>query len=235
MERFLEEMIALHKNNSYWLHNPNLNGNIIMSEELKQLEIQLAKVRLAIETLELQEAQTRAKYKRIVSSGTETAVNVAKNSVDMISQNVPRTKIRWSSIFICVFLGFLGVLSILAGQNNVIPIEKNSPAAWIIFIAILVFLGLAALLFIIKISQSLFRPALGNWSVYNFKIDSILIEVMSNEGRGRAESAGKSQKRVESESPLHSNENGIGVMAGCNFVAAPVTKEFTTFKQLGSE
>ena len=51
-----------------------------MNEELKQLEIELAKVRLAKEQLELRDALKRAQRQQAISDKTEKVVAVGRNA-----------------------------------------------------------------------------------------------------------------------------------------------------------
>jgi len=126
----------------------------MMSEELQQLEIKLAKVRLARETLELEEAQRRAMQKQVVSDSADAIMKATKNSTNFISRNVPIVKARWSLLFICA-IQFL-LLAILT-ENHIIVIEQNSPTAWLVILPSLGVAGIAVLLFIIKVFQLIFK------------------------------------------------------------------------------
>ena len=116
-----------------------------MSEELQQLEIKLAKVRLARETLELEEAQKRAMQKQVVSDSADAIVKATKNSTNFISRNVP--KVRWSLLLICV--GQYPLLLFL--------LEPNIDDYLYLVFPCLGVAGIAVLLLIIKVFLLIFK------------------------------------------------------------------------------
>ncbi|MFZ6849043.1 hypothetical protein [Undibacterium sp. RuRC25W] len=127
-----------------------------MSDELRQLEIELAKVKLEKEKLELQEAQKRYQKKQAVSAGVEKVmeevVDVAKNSADTISRNVPETQIPLDKV--AIFYGISIVFFLLYASD--LPANKHS--IWVIaFFVAVGFAGYATVLFIIKFFQTVFR------------------------------------------------------------------------------
>ena len=75
-----------------------------MNEELKQLEIELAKVRLAKEQLELRDALKRAQRQQAISDKTEKVVavgrNAAHNSSVALSDATSRTPVPWKNVFV---------------------------------------------------------------------------------------------------------------------------------------
>ena len=74
-----------------------------MSDELKRLEIELAKVRLAKEQLELHDALKRAERHQAISEGTAKVVEVgrsaAHNSAAALSDRTSRTPVPWTKVF----------------------------------------------------------------------------------------------------------------------------------------
>lgn len=74
-----------------------------MSDELKRLEIELAKVRLAKEQLELHDALKRAQRKQVISDGTAKVVNASRNAAHnssaALSDRTSRTPVPWANIF----------------------------------------------------------------------------------------------------------------------------------------
>lgn len=119
-----------------------------MSDELKRLEVELARVRLAKEQLELRDALQRAERKQRIADTADTLVDAgrraAKSSAAAVAQRTPSAPVAWSKIVVIAGLALLLFATYLAG----LPESKSNLLVVAFFAAAA--LGLYALVLLLK-------------------------------------------------------------------------------------
>lgn len=127
-----------------------------MSDELKRLEIELAKVRLAKEQIELREAVERVQRKQRLADSADKIIEVgraaAQGSAAAIAQRTPTASVAWSKILTFGALAFLLFIVYVAG----LP-ESKSNALLVAFIISAAFGLYAAALLLKKLLQLVFH------------------------------------------------------------------------------
>jgi hypothetical protein len=127
-----------------------------MSDELKRIEVELAKVRLAKEQLELRDALQRAERKQKLADGADKILNTGRSAVHSsaaaIAQRTPKAPVPWGRVF--AVYGVALVLFVVYATG--LP-ESKSNALAVAFFASLAFAGYGTLLLVQKLLQLLFR------------------------------------------------------------------------------
>lgn len=129
-----------------------------MSDELKKVEIEIAKVRLAKEQLELRDAVNRAERRQRVSDGADRLIgagrSVAQISAAAIAQRTPLAPVAWAKIFTFYGLAIVLFITYLAG----LP-ESKSNALVVAFFASAALALYATVLLLKKLLQLVFSPS----------------------------------------------------------------------------
>lgn len=127
-----------------------------MDNELKKLEVELAKVRLAKEQLELRDALKRAERRQNLAGGAErivaAGVSVARSAAIGIADKTPRTPVAWRHVFtqlaVAAALFIIYVIGLPDSKNNLLLVA---------FFASVAFAGYGTFLFTKKVFQVVFH------------------------------------------------------------------------------
>jgi hypothetical protein len=127
-----------------------------MSDELKRLEVELAKVRLAKEQLELRDAVQRSERRQKLTNGADKIIDIgrsaANSSVEALSQRTPKMPVPLGKVLTYYGIAVVLLFAYFAG----LP-ESKENALILAFFASVASAGYGTFLLLQKLLQFVFR------------------------------------------------------------------------------